>query len=500
MRSYTKEQINKPVADRKIEGGVKHFGPSWYKLAFQIIVFQILAFLVVEFSLLLAGLGEEEIFKLDPLLGFSHMENKKVTWRSEGLATSYFNADGMREPGLTIAKPAGIYRIALLGDSLTESLQVPVESSFGFKIQKELKELLGRPVQVANFGTSGYSTAQEYLQLKSKVLKYKPDLVLLCYNSRDCFENWSPPDEVLTNVRPAALHLPGGKLVVDSSPVSQWLKSPRARFLKQVELLRQHSRLWGIYSAAELDWSLHNETYKRLVLFFTRPGKAIRLISNDLSAYFKATCTELSSKLASGLKATTKTPASKTAALRSASLAATAPEAKAPAAKAALENPSLAANAPEAKAPAAKAASGNPGSALTTAAATPGAAAPADLRLNYQELIVRTLGSLIAEMRDAAGAAGAGFAVVAMPVRSALYAKQGMQTSFNDYDYNDELKMLLRVCKEKDIKFLNMHEPAKTLTASERDYLFYLVHLTPKGHEFLASKLTPELKKLIEKD
>jgi hypothetical protein len=50
----------------------------------------------------LAGLGEEEIFKLDPDLGTRHMTNKKVTWRKEGYACSYLNRLGMREKDATI--------------------------------------------------------------------------------------------------------------------------------------------------------------------------------------------------------------------------------------------------------------------------------------------------------------------------------------------------------------------------------------------------------------
>ncbi len=160
------------------------------------------------------GLGEQDIYKLDRVIGFKHFPDKRVTWRSEGYSQSYFDSDGMREPGLTIAKPAGVYRVALLGDSMVEGLQVPIDQTFGKLIEPKLSKDTGRNVQVINFANSGYSTVQEYLQLKDKVFKYKPDLVVLGYMSRDMFENWSPPDATLTNVRPVAVHLPGHELVV----------------------------------------------------------------------------------------------------------------------------------------------------------------------------------------------------------------------------------------------------------------------------------------------
>src|SRR5437868_2662617 len=122
MLSQTREQIEK----RQTEQVSAKRKQPWYVLAVKIIAWQLVAIFVVELSLSMAGLGEEEIFKLDPVLGFRHMSNKKVTWRSEGFATSYFNEDGLRESLVTVAKPAGTFRVIILGDSLAESLQVPI--------------------------------------------------------------------------------------------------------------------------------------------------------------------------------------------------------------------------------------------------------------------------------------------------------------------------------------------------------------------------------------
>src|SRR5436309_1535143 len=81
-----------------------------------ILACQMVAIFFVEAIFYCSGLGEEEIFHFDPQIGFVHMRNKRVTWRSEGFAQSYLNDDGMREPNLTVAKPANTYRVALLGD------------------------------------------------------------------------------------------------------------------------------------------------------------------------------------------------------------------------------------------------------------------------------------------------------------------------------------------------------------------------------------------------
>ncbi len=428
----------------------------------KIVVWQLLAILFVEAALFAAGLGEEEIFRLDPQVGFKHMTNKRITWRSEGLSTSYFNSFGLREPNVTLAKPAGTYRIALLGDSLTESLQVPLEKSFSYGIEKDLQASLKKPVQVLNFGTSGYSTAQEFLQLKNDVLAFKPDLVLVCYNTRDCFENWSPPDEVLTNVRPAALHLPGGKLVVDSSPVQLWMRSPRARGLRNFDFFRQHSRLWGLLAAAELDLSMHNEAYKKVLFFLTKPGKALRQTGSELNAWIKAS---LSGKTATSNGSAGFQPASEK------------------------QSPKLATSTPK-------------DSTQATSEVDPVKPSPKPTTTTggantYRELVERTLGSLLFEMKNESAKSGAQFAVVALPVRSALSLRKGIEDKFCGMNYADELNMLKQVSQINNIPVIDLQAPATKLSDQDKDYLFYMVHLTPFGHQFVASQLTPAVERIV---
>ncbi|MBY0551171.1 MAG: hypothetical protein K2W95_28080 [Candidatus Obscuribacterales bacterium] len=436
-----------------------------------IFVWQLIAILFVEFTLFCAGLGEEEIFKLDPELGSIHMPNKRITWRSEGYSVSWFNEVGMRESNITVAKPAGTLRVALLGDSLTEALQVPLDSSFGRVMERKLSAALHQPVQVLNFGVSGYSTAQEYMMLKRRVLSYKPDVVLACYNSRDSFENWSAPDQVITNVRPYALHLPGGKLTIDTSPVKNWMKTPRAKFLNQFEWLRQNSRLWGLFAVLELDWSMHSDTYRYMLLFVTRPGKAIRELSSRVK-----------SDIAKIFPPKQELPASTTVVDTKSAQAAPSAESAA----ALKSDNKTALNASPKK----------PNAAASTA---PAPAKKQDGRPGYQQFIMRSLGSLLTEMQKETVATGGRFAVVAMPVRSALCPAEGIDTAFNDFTYKDEIVMLNEICADKQISIIDLEKPAESFGPQYRKDMFYSVHLTKQGHDYVGERLASFVEPLLSR-
>ena len=75
-------------------------------------------------------------------------------------------------------------RILVLGDSFAEALQVEQEQTFA----KLLEQRLG--VEVVDTGDSGYGTDNELLFFLHEGWKYRPDLVLLMFNtSNDILEN-----------------------------------------------------------------------------------------------------------------------------------------------------------------------------------------------------------------------------------------------------------------------------------------------------------------------
>jgi hypothetical protein len=83
-----------------------------------------------------------------------------------------------------VAKPAGTYRIAVLGDSYAEAMQVDLERTFWSLLPKRLESCGfagGKRVETLNFGVSGYGTSNELLTLRTRVWPYSPDMVLLAF-------------------------------------------------------------------------------------------------------------------------------------------------------------------------------------------------------------------------------------------------------------------------------------------------------------------------------
>lgn len=102
------------------------------------------------------------------------------------------NSQGLREEDYPLEKPEGVYRILVLGDSVTFGENVAAEESFPKQMQHLLNEArTGPKVEVLNAGVRGYNTYQELLMLEEVGLLYDPDLVIVCYvvNDADPFSN-----------------------------------------------------------------------------------------------------------------------------------------------------------------------------------------------------------------------------------------------------------------------------------------------------------------------
>jgi hypothetical protein len=227
------------------------------KRIFEFTILSVIAILLVEGIFRLCGIGQQEYLQADPMLGCRHIPNQLVTWRMEGYSSDRLSSTGLRDVEHNIAKPVGTKRIALLGDSSTEGLQVPLSNTYAKVLEKQLNTN-GSHYEVINFACSGYSTGQEYLQFKKDVEQYKPDVTIVLYNCGDAQENIRDPNKVDVEPRPY-FYLDGkGNLQQDNLMLKKI--QPQAG----IEFLQRNSRIYDILKQTDLMLSINEKTYRKL--------------------------------------------------------------------------------------------------------------------------------------------------------------------------------------------------------------------------------------------
>ena len=121
-------------------------------------------------------------------IGAYHVvDNPKIAYGLMPGAKLYgdiINKQGYRGADFVIQKPANIIRIAMLGDSITEGMKIPIEKTFSYKLevllnQKASEQKSNLRYEVMNFGVGGYNLEAEVELLRTVVLKYSPDIVIL---------------------------------------------------------------------------------------------------------------------------------------------------------------------------------------------------------------------------------------------------------------------------------------------------------------------------------
>jgi len=105
----------------------------------------------------------------------------KVTWGHQVVN----NTIGFRERDFKTPKPQDIYRIMVIGDSLTWGAGLPVEKRYTNLMESDLQARFpGLKIEVLNFGLSGGPTVRERNLLKRYIGMVHPDAVVIgfCIN------------------------------------------------------------------------------------------------------------------------------------------------------------------------------------------------------------------------------------------------------------------------------------------------------------------------------
>ncbi len=175
---------------------------------------------LVEIGLRILGIHYPAFYVVDAHRGYGLRSNARGMYTREGRAMVDINSAGFRGP-LPFSRPGeDVFRIAVLGDSFTEGLQVNENETWTKVLQKQLNSFEvcalrdGRKVEVLNFGVGGYGTGQSLLAWRHLAGKFHPNLVILAvYPGNDFSDN----EPVAREDRPVFKLLPEGALELDNS-------------------------------------------------------------------------------------------------------------------------------------------------------------------------------------------------------------------------------------------------------------------------------------------
>lgn len=189
-------------------------------------------------------------YEPDPVLGARHIPNGTGRCRKACFDVPIrINSQGLRDVEHPLEKPLRTQRIAVLGDSIAEALQVQLEASF----PRLLEEMLdagggGLAAEVINLGVAGYGTDQEYLSLKTRGAPYQPDVVVLVFTILNDVRNNSPSLEgrLASHPRPFFRLDAGGQLVPIPFDVP---KPDTAGMVGKIKTVLRHLRLYDVLVA-----------------------------------------------------------------------------------------------------------------------------------------------------------------------------------------------------------------------------------------------------------
>ncbi|WP_295542833.1 SGNH/GDSL hydrolase family protein [uncultured Thiohalocapsa sp.] len=184
----------------------------------------------------------------DPVLGWRPPPHAQAWQRFEGEALVRTNGLGFRDEDHARPKASDTLRIAVLGDSFTEAVQVPLAQAWWRVMAARLNgEACALPLRVEalSFAVSGYSTAQSLLAWRAHARTFHPDIVVLAFFiGNDLTENQPVLDAepMRPYLRPSAQT--GGALVQDADfrrrPAYLAATALRGRLL---QWLLEHSRI-----------------------------------------------------------------------------------------------------------------------------------------------------------------------------------------------------------------------------------------------------------------
>ncbi|MCB9549906.1 MAG: hypothetical protein H6706_29210 [Myxococcales bacterium] len=174
-------------------------GRRWPMALAGLVVLAVLA----EITLRIMGFGDPVLYVDDPVVGYYPQPDQAVSRQGNQVR---INAFGMRSRPVSREKPAGTFRVLILGDSTAfGGSYLDQDAIYPSLLERHLRERAGgRPVEVLNAGVNGWGPYNElaYIQVFGD---FDCDLALLALPYGDVYR---PLTGLVTKPFPSATHPP----------------------------------------------------------------------------------------------------------------------------------------------------------------------------------------------------------------------------------------------------------------------------------------------------
>ncbi len=162
------------------------------------------------------------VYRVDPEIRYVLAPNQHG-WVDDGFVTT--NSLGFRGNEIASPKPAGRYRVVVLGDSVAFGWGVNDGDTFCAQAEQLLRRHEKyRNAEVVNLAVPGYAVRQEVALLKRALAQLQPDLVLIGFYSNDLPDTFEDKNAGASGTSIAASPTQAGQTLRMNPVPSSWLE------------------------------------------------------------------------------------------------------------------------------------------------------------------------------------------------------------------------------------------------------------------------------------
>jgi lysophospholipase L1-like esterase len=156
------------------------------------------------------------------------------------------NRQGWQDRDHEFLKPKRVFRVLVIGDSVTFGAIVPPDTIYPRVLEREMQKA-GYNVEVISMGYGGWGTDQQLEALKLEGIKYQPDLVINQFTSNDLSDNLFYKQNSNRRNKPFAYHLEKGEAVRRKEKDFHKTEGPKDWLKQQFQNSEILKRGYGLY-------------------------------------------------------------------------------------------------------------------------------------------------------------------------------------------------------------------------------------------------------------